>query len=312
MHSATLLCGFAAFVLAGTISAQDPGDPGDFIKQGQAMARQGKPDAALTMYRNALALAPNSYAANSGSGVAYDLRGDYAEARKYFAKAVATAQPADKIRALRDMAISYGFESNCKDASPYGQQAYDLELAAKDFYNAGEVADEVARLCIDAGDLDAATKWYRIGHDAGLREPDIKPDRKDLWEFRWEHAQARVAARRGDQAGAKKHVEAAKAILAKGTNPQQQQFLPYLLGYVAFYSGDYKTALQQFQEASQSDAFILCMIAQTYEKLDRSNDALDTYRKALTFTTHNPPVAYARPKATLKVQTSRYFLENKR
>jgi hypothetical protein len=47
----------------------------------------------------------------------------------------------------------------------------------------------------------------------GLKEPDIKPARQDLWNFRWEHAQARIAARRGDQAEAQKHVAAAKAIL---------------------------------------------------------------------------------------------------
>jgi len=301
MCSAKSLCGLAAFAFAGAISAQAPGDPGDFIKQGQALARLGKPDDALTMYRNALTLAPNSYPANSGAGVALDLKGDYAEARKYFARAIAVAQSADKIRALRDMAISYAFDRNCKDASTYARQAYDLELAARDFYNAGEVADEAARICIDAGDLDSASNWYRTGHDAGLREPDIKPDRRDLWEFRWEHAQARVAARRGDQAGAKQHVEAARSVLAKGDNPQQEQYLPYLEGYVAFYGGDYKTALRQFQQAAQNDAFILCMVAQTYEKLGRESDAMDYYRRALAFTTHNPPVAYARPLARKKV-----------
>jgi hypothetical protein len=36
--------------------------------------------------------------------------------------------------------------------------------------------------------LDAAYKWYQMGHDTGLKEPDIKPARQDLWNFRWEHA----------------------------------------------------------------------------------------------------------------------------
>jgi hypothetical protein len=34
----------------------------------------------------------------------------------------------------------------------------------------------------------------------------------------------------------------AKAILDKGTIPEQAQFFPYLKGYVAFYAGDYKAA----------------------------------------------------------------------
>ena len=105
---------------------------------------------------------------------------------------------------------------------------FQLLRSAKDFFRQGETADEAARVCIDSGDLEAAYDWYKTGHETGLKEPVIKPARKDLWEFRWEHAQARIAARRGNQAEAQKHVAAAKAILDKGTNPEQAQFLPYL------------------------------------------------------------------------------------
>jgi Flp pilus assembly protein TadD len=300
MHSATPRSALAALLFSAAVFAQT--DPSDFLKQGQALSRLGKQDDAVTMYRYALQMTPNSYPANSGAGVALDLKGDYASARTYFAKAIETAPSgADKIRALRDMALSYGFEGNCQGAVPYDRQAHDLELAAKDFYNAGEVADELARICIDSGDLDTAATWYRTGHDKGLQEPDIAPDRKDLWEFRWEHAQARIAARRGDKAEAQKHVAAATAILAKGGNPQQAPFLPYLLGYVAFCGGDYQTALEQFQKANQNDAFVVSMIGQTYEKLHDVNESLNWYRKALEFTTHNPPVAYARPLARKKL-----------
>jgi len=136
-----------------------------------------------------------------------------------------------------------------------------------------------------------------------LKEPDIKPARRDLWEFRWEHAQARIAARRGDQAEAQKHVAAAKAILDKGTNPEQAQFLPYLQGYIAFYAGDYKAALQELLKANQNDAFIQCMIAQTYEKLGDEEKALEYYRKASTAIAHNPAAAYAVPLAKKKLSS---------
>ena len=300
MHRATSRSALATLVFSAAALAQM--DPGDFLKQGQALSRLGMQDDAVTMFRYALQTTPNSYPAASGAGVALDLKGDYDEARTYFAKAIEIApSPADKVRALRDMALSYAFEGNCKGAVPYDKQAYDLELAAKDFYNAGEVADELARICIDSGDLDTAASWYRAGYEAGLREPGIKPDRKDLWDFRWEHAQSRIAARRGDKAEAQKHVAAATAILAKGDNPQQEPFLPYLLGYVAFYSADYGAALEQFQKANQSDAFIVSMIGQTYEKLHDVNESLNWYKRDLEFTTHNPPVAYARPLAKKKL-----------
>jgi hypothetical protein len=89
----------------------------------------------------------------------------------------------------------------------YERQVIEFYASKKDFFQQGEIADEAARVCLDSGDLDAAYKWYKTGHDTGLEEPDIKPARRDLWDFRWEHAQARIAAHRGDQAEAQKHRE---------------------------------------------------------------------------------------------------------
>lgn len=237
-------------------------------------------------------------------GVALDLQGNYAEARKQFAKAIeVAATPEAKASAMRSMAMSYAFESNCKEATKYEEPLYKQYLDDRKFYDAGEIANELARVCLEAGDIDAAAKWYQTGHDVGLREPDIKPDRKDLWEFRQEHALARIAARRGDKAEAQKHVDAAKLILDKGVIPaQQKQFYPYLVGYVAFYAGDYKNALTELQNANQQDPFILLLMAQSYEKIGDEAQAKTLYQKILTFNTHNPPNAFARPIAKKKIE----------
>jgi Flp pilus assembly protein TadD len=235
-------------------------------------------------------------------GVALDLEGKYAEARASFAKAIeAAATPQAKVAAQRAMAMSYAFEGNCKEAARYEQMVLDYYTSIKDAYQQGEIADEAARVCIDSGDLDAAYKWYKIGHDDGLLETDIKPERKDLWEFRWEHAQARIAARRGDKAEAQKHVVAAKTVLARGTNPAQLAFFPYLTGYVAFYSGEYQKAVDDLQKANQSDPFIQCLLGQAYEKLGEKDKAMECYRKAAATSAHNPPAAFARPFARKKL-----------
>jgi len=228
---------------------------------------EGKQDEALALYSQAAEKFPTSVGANTQAGVALDLMGKYSEARKYFAKAIDIAPtPQAKGQAQRSMAMSYAFEGDCKNAAKYEAPLYQQYLDAKDYFNAGETANELARVCIDAGSLDDAYQWYQKGHDAGMNE--TPPAQKDLWNYRWEHALARIAARRGNKAEAQKHVEAAKAILDKGTLPAQQaQFYPYLTGYVAFYAGDYKTALADFEKANQNDAFIQVMIAQTYEKL---------------------------------------------
>ncbi|MGE5245347.1 MAG: tetratricopeptide repeat protein [Betaproteobacteria bacterium] len=285
---------------------QPPRPPApEFVRQAQQALRDGHPDQALAVYEKELAASPDSFLAHNGAGIVLDLMGKYDEARKHFSKALEVAStPAAKAQAGRSMAISYAFENNCQGAAKYEEPLYESYLQAQDYYNAGEIADELARVCLEAGEIDTAEKWYRMGYAAGLQEPDIKPARKDLWDFRWEHAMARIAARRGDKEGAARHIAAAKAALATGTNPEQQQFLPYLTGYVAFYEGDYQTALADLQKANQKDPFILVLIAQTYEKLGDAKQATDYYQKALASNAHNPPTAYARPLARRKLGQS--------
>ena len=274
----------------------------EFIKQGQQLMREGKLDDALALYRQTLQMSPSSFPANIAAGSVLDLMGQGEEARQYFGKAIQVADaPEHKAMAQRAMAMSYAFEGNCKKTVQYEQQVFNYYGSAKDFFQQGEIADEAARVCIDSGDLDTAYDWYQLGHETGLKEPDIKPARQDLWKFRWEHAQARIAARRGNQPEAEKHVAVAKSILDKGTNPEQQQFFPYLKGYVAFYGKDYKAAIEELLKANQNDPFIQCMIGQTYEKLGDDEKALDYYRKASMAITHNPTAAYAVPLAKKKI-----------
>lgn len=295
-----ILSAFLAPLLAQTPGNQ-PQQP-EFIRQGQQMMREGKLDDALALYLKTLQTSPTSVPANIAAGSVLDLKGQGEEARKYFQKAIEVADtPEHKAMAQRAMAMSYAFEGNCKKTIEYEEQVFDYYGSVKSFFQQGEIADEAARVCIDSGDLDAASHWYQVGHETGLKELDIKPARQDLWEFRWEHAQARIAARRGNQAKAQKHVAAAKAVLDKGTNPEQAQFLPYLQGYVAFYAGDYKAALEELLKANQNDPFIQCLIGQTYEKLGDKDKALESYRKAVAAIVHNPAAAYAVPFSKKKL-----------
>ena len=239
-----------------------------------------------------------------------DLDGKGPQARQLLqTKIDAASSPKEKADAERTMAMSWAFDGDCKKTGEYEQKVIDYwttqEQASPSnaFYQKGEMADEAARVCIDGGDLEAAEQWYRKGHELGLKEPGISADRKALWAFRWEHAQARIAARRGNRAEAEKHVAVAKAALDQMTDLRRQQeaFLPYLTGYVAFYLGDYQKALADLQKASQSDPFIQCLLGQTYEKLGQRGEAMECYRKAAATNAHNPPAAYARPFARRKL-----------
>jgi tetratricopeptide (TPR) repeat protein len=233
--------------------------------------------------------------------VALDLKGDYAAAREHFEKTIAVAPADQKNRALRVMAFSYAFEGNSTEAEKYEKQVFDALLAKTDFEAAAGVADELARIQLESGDIDGAAKWYKSGYDTAMRKTDMKDADKNLWAFRWAHAQARMAARRGQTAEAQKQVAAAKAALDKANNPDQAPFFPYLTGYVAFYGGDYKTAITDLEKANQEDPFILVLLAQSYEKAGDTARAKAYYGKVMANNGHGPTNAFARPLARKKL-----------
>jgi tetratricopeptide (TPR) repeat protein len=280
---------------------QEPGS--DLLREATQQVRDGHEAEAVATARKAVAEAPESYRANVTLGNVLDFAGQYDEARKSFQKAADVApEGQNKDRALRAIAISYGFQADCPGVIRYEKPLYEQYLAAKDFYNAGEVANELARLCLDAGSIDTAEEWYRKGTEAGLQEPAVKPERTDLWHYRLEHALARVAARRGKKDEADTHVAAAKALLDRGNMPEQQkEYFPYLEGYVALFTGGPQAALTSLKQANQNDAYVLGLEAQAYEKLGQTNTAKEYYRKVLRSTTHNPTTAGSRPLAKKKL-----------
>jgi tetratricopeptide (TPR) repeat protein len=246
-------------------------------------------------------VSPNLYEAHLASGIALDLKGNFAEARQHFTKAVELAPADAKQQALRALAVSFAFEGNASEAEKFEQQVFDARLLAHDFTGAAEIANELARIYLESGDTANAYKWYGSGYETAQRKPNLTDADKNLWLFRWEHAQARIAAREGKADDAKQHVAAAKAALDKANNPDQARFFPYLTGYVAFYAGDYKTAIADLQKADQHDPLILALLGEAYEKNGDQTQAMDYYRKVLASNAHNPTNAFARPLAKKKL-----------
>jgi tetratricopeptide (TPR) repeat protein len=294
---------FVFALLAAACCAQQTPAPSalDLVKQGEKLNSEGKQDDALALYRRALEMSPNLYEAHLESGIALELKGNYTEARQYFTKAIEIAPLDAKQQALRAMAFSYVFEGNANEAAKFEQEVFDARMSAHDYIGAAEIANELARINLELGDTANADKWYQSGYETAQRKPDLTDADKNLWLFRWENAQARIAARRGKPAEAVQHVAAAKNALENAHNPDQARFFPYLTGYVAFYTGDYKTAIADFQKADQRDPLILLLIGESYEKSGDRSQAMEYYRKVLASNAHNPTNAFARPVAKKKL-----------
>jgi len=191
---------------AATPQVAPSADAQALVKQGQKLNSEGKQDEALKLYQKALEMSPNLYEAHLESGVALDLKGDYAAAREHLKKAIEVAPVDRKNRALRVMAFSYAFESNSDEAEKYEKRVFDAQLSKSDYESAAGVANELARIKLESGDIDGAANWYETGYDTAMRKTDMKDADKNLWAFRWAHAQARIAARRGQREEAQKQV----------------------------------------------------------------------------------------------------------
>lgn len=248
-----------------------------------------------------------------------DTQGATKDARVIFQRAIdEAADPLAKSAAQRAMAMSYAFDGDCANTVKYEETviAYwrtrEQAEPQNAFYQQGEMANEAARVCIDAGSLDVAETYYRKGRELGLEEPDPKTHPKSLWDFRLTHALARLAARRGDASEAQRQVAEARRILDSdpAMATAQERYFPYLTGYVALYTNDLKTAEAELTKAlaiqgNQNDPFMNCLLAMTYEKLGQQDKAKALYEKAYGLATgHNPPAAFARPFARKKIGAS--------
>jgi tetratricopeptide (TPR) repeat protein len=251
---------------------------------------------------------------------ALDREGKGAEARVIWQRLIDNAaDPAARAAMQRRMAMSWGFEGHCANTVKYEEMviAYwvtrEKEQPQSAFYQQGEMANEAARVCIDAGDLNTAERMYLRGAELGNREPEPRSHPRSLWDYRTAHARARLAARRGDKAGALEQVALARKALDRDTAMArpQERFYPYLVGYVALYSGDLKTAEAEFTRAvamrgNDGDPYQHYLLALTYEKLGQDQKAKELYQKAYDLAdSHNPPAAFTRPAARKKLEGSK-------
>jgi tetratricopeptide (TPR) repeat protein len=181
------------------------------------------------------------------------------------------------------------------------------------FYQEGEVSNESARICFDAGDYDAAETYYRRGSELGLKEPEPKAHPASLWDFRLTHALARINVRRKNFEEARNLVERARKILDsdKAMAAQQERFYPYLAGYVGLYAqletihpewvrslGDVERNLRAATEAkgSENDPYFHWLLAEYY--WTDANRVIAECHKALDrATAHNPPSAFVHAHA---------------
>jgi tetratricopeptide (TPR) repeat protein len=272
----------------------------DVTAQVQAAEKQltsGDVAGAVAALEKIVAAAPKSFDPRLTLGRALDLEGRHRAARVHLEEAVKLASDQQRNGALTSLGVSYAFESKPDEAARYFQRAFDAALQADDRGGAAGLANALARIYLESGNLKKAQEWYTTGYETAKQIPELPAPQAALWDMRWHHAAARIAIRQGNKAAVAEHVAAVMAAFDKGINENQRPALPYLQGYVAFYSKDYRTAVTELLKGDQNDPFVLGLLAGAYQALGDREKAAEINRRILSSTTHSINAAFARPAA---------------
>jgi tetratricopeptide (TPR) repeat protein len=293
--AAAALVSVALLGLPGSSAAQP--DTAARVQAAEKQMEGGDLDGAVGTLRGIVAAAPESFDARLALGRALDLQGSHRQARTHLEQALKLATDQQRNTALTTLGISYAFESKADEAARYYQRAFDAQIQADNLNGAANVANALGRIYLESGNLQKAEQWYTTGHETAKKIPGLTAADSTLWEMRRHNAFGRIAARRGQQAAAREHAAAAKALLDKGLNDNQRPFYPYLLGYIAFFGKDYRAAIDELKKGDEDDPFVLGLIAQAAEKLGDRTTAAEYSRRVMAIPAHSINAAFARPRA---------------
>jgi len=200
--------------------------------------------------------------------------------------------------------VSWTFVGDVKQATPFFKKVFDRRVEAADYSGAADVANELGRVLLELGDPGGGFTWYRTGYQTAQRKPKLSAADRALVELRWEHAQSRIAVRRGNLADARRHLASVKMLVDQQPNSDQRPQYAYLAGYVAYYAKDYRRAIVELQQADQDDPFILLLLAQGHEHAGDAARAREFYQKVLSSNSHAVNNAFARPVARRQLARS--------
>ncbi len=266
---------------------------------------QGRHDESERLYRQALTLSPRSFDALGALGVLLDLKGQYAEARSQFERAIeyAPAGPA-RNQALNAMALSFAFERKLPESQKYFELMRQQQKTEGDFAGAAASARSLGRIYLESDAPVNGRRWYELGYEESKPRDDQPLNEKLLWELRSRHAQARISAREGHLDAARKHQAEFESLMQKrGHQKEDTEIYKWMAGYVAYYGKNYDRAIAEFAGGNLADPFVLFMLGQSYQAKGDVQNARAYYQRTLDSNVHNLQASIARPQAREKLVT---------
>ena len=278
-------------------------DPEELVKQGRTLFSQGRHDEAERLYRQAISLSPRSFEAARALGILLNIKGQYPEARTHLERAVKVAPTATvRHQAMSTLALSYAFEGRIEDVVRQYEALRKSQQADGDTSGAAAAARSLGRILLESGDTASGRKWYEVGYQEWKPQPTQPESERLLWELRWRHMQARVAAREGKIDDARRLLSEFETLMQKrGKLAEDNGIYRWVAGYVAFYAKEYDRAIDHLTHGDTNDPFILDLIGKSYEAKGDVTNARQYYRRVMESNVYNLQSAIARPHARAKL-----------
>lgn len=297
-----LVFALAALALAA-VPAMQAGEADALVRQGRALVNEGNYDGAERLYRQALALGPRSFETAIALGVVLDLKGQYPEAQSHLQRAIELAPAGPPCnQAMNALALSFAFEGKPAIAQKHFEELRRRQTLEGDPGGAAASARALGRIYLESGDTANGRKWYELGYQESKPSSDQPESERLLWELRWHHAEARIAAREGHLDRAKKHLAEFESIMRRrGHQADDNDIHRWVSGYVAYYAKAYDQAIADLTRGNLTDPFVLLLVGMAYEaKMDPGN-ARAYYQRVLETHVHDLQASIAIPRARARL-----------
>ena len=277
---------------------------------------------AISVYREALTIAPQYVPARRGLGNVYDLIGRHADARAEYKTGLLRANQFDDLALLRDLAASYVFERRFDEARGALQRAADLNVQRHGqsegflplFFELAMAAD-----AFDEADRVLERQFARLWNPAAKprsHRADVEEALTLLESGTYHSLSAVVAARRGRLDEARRLLGEAETHLAKldrlnatvappaapgapGPTAAIDSLLP--AAEAAFWLGDTARPIRVFTKEAGNLPHYNLLLGQAYERERRLIEARAAYKRVVESTLPSIGLAWALPKAQARL-----------
>src|SRR5262249_42650617 len=279
-----------------------PNDPNPYDSYAELLLKMGRFSDSIAQYRKALSIDPNFV--NAYQGIAMDLlymgkpeeaagelrtftqkaRTDAERRTALIALTVVHVDSGQMSKALADVDARYAIAEKTRDA---GGMAFDLGQK-------GNILLEMRKPDEAKAELEKAVAAV----EGSNLSDEIKANTRLVQHFNL----ARVAAAKGDLAGARREADQFRAGAVESKNPLQRKAVHELDGIVALAAKQYDKAAAELQEANPQNPQNLYRLCQAYRASGNAAKASESCRKAADFNSL-PQLNYAvvRTKAKAEV-----------